>query len=232
MTSKNYYVYNDSLNNSYENFKAGYIDTFSIKKTKFRVLLNKDYLLNLESYQKGKWNIIFSFDYTQYGYFYDKDFDNDGIPDFAVDNKWNYSIHCFNLQTKTFYKDAFDIYEKNSLIDSKLNLYSDCQTYNYTHKKVYSDLYKIENGQKKLLYRLEFKQYHNGKNYTYFHIASLFKCFNTKKDKLIKQVKFKKSIEGDLDNMFEFDYEKYWKGFIKKDGLLPTLGFVQVGQTK
>ena len=116
---KNYYVYNDSLNNSYENFQAGYIDTFSIRKTKFRVLLNKDYLLNLESYQKGKWNIVFSFDYTQYGYYYDKDFDNDGIPDFAIDKKWNNSVHCYNSQTKKFYEDAFDVYEDYSLIDKK-----------------------------------------------------------------------------------------------------------------
>ena len=208
-TLNHFYVYNDKLQNQVENFRAGFVDTFTFKKNHYRCYL-VDELLKLEYFENKEWKTNFDFPLNKGDYSFTKDFNNDGYPDFSIGFKWTSEVHLFNPVTNKFQDEGCIIYENATLIDSLNNIFCDIQEYNQTND-IYSYLYTYKNCDKILLYKLKFIKNRDAVGSRYKNTTLLFKYLPNGHNKFIKEIVFDKSILGtNSDDLWDFDYISFW----------------------
>ena len=197
-------------------------DRFYVNKTLFKIyttdISNSAFI---EKFEKGKWNIVDSFDTQKYNR--SVDVDKNGFPDIAVWWKLSYDIFLFNPKENTFVhsgefstvdlNDSFyykvDAYtgksfneQKMQLINKELNLY-----YNYVPEKrgeFYSELFQLKN----------FKKYVVGTIYQFAYLDTTTNKYVPVNAEIRKHLKIneEKTVETvEQTGIHGFDYAEYWK---------------------
>ena len=101
-----YYIF-DSTKSYYENFSRGYIDTFTIANTLFRIRSAMD-TSNLFCIDKKSvnWKAIDTFFARQSSYYF-SDLNKDGYPDLFTDYRFQQLVYLFDPSQKTFINTGF-----------------------------------------------------------------------------------------------------------------------------
>jgi len=182
---------------------AGYQDTFSVDKQKFRIL-HHDSLYDgiLQKFQDNSWKNILSFENlgNYNDYYTDKDLNNDGFNDICLYWKWNMQVFFFEPMQKTFSYKPLMLSYNWSLIDTQQGIY--CNYQETKTAQAFSELYKIKNNSKYVYYMIDFVANEDDKQNLQNII--LYKCKKGNEDSTTKIKEL--SAEKNKD----FDFQKWW----------------------
>lgn len=196
----------------------GYIDTFTIKNTHFRIVHN-DSLFDgkLQSYNGNQWvdNINFDNLGNHNGYDVTKDFNNDGCNDLIYYRKWEGEIYFFIPDSVRFSDTVNCIVSSDwQLLDTAKSIYYENIFGKLIHSPVSSILFTFKNFKKVELARLLMYFDTSHKNNIGGH---LLKCelyrFGDKRP--VKSLEITKPLAP-----YQFDLRNHWKGWLK-EALIP-----------
>jgi hypothetical protein len=119
-----YYTY-DTTKTELINFFSGYVDTFSIAGTSFKIFCDPNPTGELEImvFKNGQWVHNVTSYYGVDGYDRKNDVNNDGFPDFQFYSQINSHIYLYNDSTKSFDDFAGEISLLYGLADSTKSIY-------------------------------------------------------------------------------------------------------------
>jgi hypothetical protein len=209
LPSKRYNYSYDSSKTDFENFKIGYVDTFTIYNQFYRIY-NVDTIENtrvIQYWNKSEWR-TFQNNFSIYKLDRKFDYTGDSLIDIAFHNFENIDIFPFQIGTNNFSDTAvhFDFF---CIIDSTKKIY--CQSPLTVYALSYCQLFTIHNNVPQYLYYFQATDYDKFKTPTKCY---LYKCINGNENngKLIDSF-------VPFENKYEFEYEAYWKSVLKKHPL-------------
>lgn len=126
-----------------ENFDSGYVDTFSIGATKFRLFSNPDTLgdLELQVMKHGKWQTNLRLPYALNGNNATADINGDGANDFVSSLLRGSRVYLFDTSKQEFHENPISLAFEWSIIDKTQQLYSN----NYSSHDYYeTNIFKLD----------------------------------------------------------------------------------------
>jgi hypothetical protein len=199
----------DSSKTNFENFKIGYVDTFTIHNQLYRIYI-VDTMANtgvIQYWNKNEWK-IFRSEFSIYNLDKKFDFTGDGIIDIAFHNLENIDIYPFQIGANNFSDTAmhFDYF---CIVDSTKKIY--CQSPLTVLALNSCELFAIHNNKPQYLYYFQASDY-NKSNFP--NKCYLYKCINGNENngKLIDSF-------VPYEDRYGFKYEAYWKEVLKKHPL-------------
>ena len=200
------YSYNFNYELPYvENLRNGFMDTFTVKNTKFRYRLSPDTSKNciVEKLKDGKWKINFETNYSSYQDSFLCDVNNDGYLDFIEGGKWYSDAILFNPSTGEFDTLTEFSIGKWAILNKKNNIF--CNSVEVHNVQEQSKLYTFRGIKQKVLYSLKFIYKENSS--TFLRQINLYK--GDIEDRSSRSILISK-VKINIDD-YEFDYLSYWK---------------------
>lgn len=197
--------------------EQGYIDTFTIDHTPFRIIHN-DTLFDgtVQVYHKNKWvnNIEFENLGNHNDYDITNDLDRDGNNDLIFYWKWFGEIYFFDKKTRCF-SDSSDCSMSIDwdLLDSSKNIYYESDFGKLMHSPVQSNLFTFQN--KKRIEIASLVMYFNT-DYNSENNGNLTRCVLYLSGHKKPYESF--TITGKIAP-YEYDLVKYWKNLLTKINL-------------
>ncbi|MFL9483154.1 hypothetical protein ACI6Q2_10295 [Chitinophagaceae bacterium LWZ2-11] len=196
------------------NLSKGFIDTFSIQNTFYRIrIYNYDSCL-VEKYIEQRWMQDLFFVRNQWNQNrIVKDINLDGYPDLAIEWRFQVEVHLYNPISKAFSKEShFSLTKDVTTADSTKKLFYDLRT-----AKIFEGgrLYNLQNDTPYVYYRFIVDYYPNDENFTdSIHAVKLYRCKNGNEDDTVfmKQLNPKDFIWYDSISF----WRKNWKRLIKE----------------
>lgn len=198
-----YYTYKDSKT-YIENFDNGYIDTFSVSDTRFRLFSNPDSIgdLELEVLKNGKWYKNLKVHYGNNGSKALTDYNRDGFIDFETNFLRGSSVYFFDKVKKKFNTESARFAYEWAIIDSVHNIYSN---YYELYGLNETDLFKLEGFEQTYLYTAPFEMKLDSGKVT----LKLYKMDSKTYDTSYVFTKNYDLLHSD------FDYKLFWKDFLE-----------------
>ncbi len=202
-----HYLNYDKTKNEIENFSSGYVDTFSVRKTKFKLFSNPDSTsdLELDVWKNENWKMNLKIPYGVNGYSIKTDINQDGFNDFQNSLLRGNEVYLFEENQMRFSTKPIVLAFDWCLIDKKQKLYSNnYESHNYNE----TNIFKLDGLRQVFYYTapIHYKINEDKEN----AILRLYKVSNNN----LRDTTFITQKEFDLSEA-EFDYKKFWKGFIK-----------------
>jgi len=204
--TKTFYYKIDTTKGRYENFDSGYVDTFSINNTEFRIrsVINSENKFVLERLNK-EWELVDTFYARQCNYSI-RDINNDGYPDLiADDSRWSESVFLFSPISNNFTECGFfsgDEVDSLHPLSSNDSIFYD--KWDNNADNWWSYLFKIKND---VRYNLGIIEYKWGNPEIYKnnlpHWLSVRKISN---DTTQKEINIIRNV-----NFQKFDLKKFWQ---------------------
>jgi hypothetical protein len=187
--------------------ERGYIDTFSVKENKFRIIHNDSmYDGIVEMYKNKKWikNVVFDNLGNNNAYNRTQDVNLDGFKDIIWLRKWDTEVFLYNPKLQRFTNTSFTHPEKWILIDKNKKVFCDFWEHWYAAEN-HTKLYTFQGLKLISLYRLEYIT--NERTEQLIKKVILYKTTNSGVDLKIKEI----NVDSD-----EFDYLNFWTSNYKQ----------------
>jgi hypothetical protein len=191
----------------------GYIDTFSVLNSRFRIIHNENLFDGtVETYKSKQWITNFQFESLagHEGYDRTKDVNFDGYIDLIWTTRWDTQVFLFNPKLKKFTDTSFFHPREWTLIDIKEKIFCDSWEHWYFTEN-HSKLYTFEGNKLVELYHLEFLSSDSkGELEDRSKLVEkvvLCKVINDKKAIKIKEI----IVDSDV-----FNYLDFWKSHYKE----------------
>jgi hypothetical protein len=205
--SKYYFNY-DSKKSEIENFDSGYVDTFSIAGTRFRLFSNPDSSNDLEMQvmTNGQWTTNFKTFYAADGNLYENDVNNDGFADFEQIMRNGEYVFLYDPHAKRFVDSSITLSTESELLDKQANIYYEVWPQNSPYW--ISDVYQFKGLRLHCLFELCCIE-----DDTIMFSAGRIRVYKCTGNNLADSVFIREEKIGkDFD---EFDYKKYWRSFLR-----------------
>ncbi len=203
----NYYFEFDKSKSNIQNFDSGFVDTFSIRSTRFKLFSNPDSSgdLELRVFKNGYWLLNTKIPYGINGMSYDIDFNKDGFNEFQNSLLRGSQIYLFDTAKLEFHSEPISLAFEWTIIDSSQKIFSN----NYELSGIYqTNLFKLNGYRQKFLYTAELDY-----KVTTIKTKLFVRLYRVMKNDLTDTV-FISQQHFDLKNK-SFDYKKYWLTIIK-----------------
>jgi hypothetical protein len=203
-----YYFNYDSSKVNIQNFDSGYVDTFSIAGTRFKLFSNPDSSNDLEMQvlANGQWITNFRTLYGFDGNLHENDVNDDGYADFEQFLHKGSYVFLYDPDAKKMVDTPINISLENGIIDKKANIHY--EIWDQNDPEWISTVYQFKGIRQYYLFTLRCISSDTMPNSVDY--IRVYKCMNNDPEDtvFIRQVK----IDEDYS---DFDYKKYWKAFLR-----------------
>ena len=192
--------------------ELGYIDTFTINNTKFRIIHN-DTLFDgtVQVYKLNKWinNIVLPHLGGHNDYSITNDLDGDNNIDLILFWKWDCEVYFFDKKTNLFSDTVNSSFGYDwHILDSEKHIYFENEFWKLEKSPVFSNLYTFKNKKRVELASLEMI-YNTNDDDNYLNLKKC-RLYNSHHRALES---FMLTNKTSID---EYDLDKYWKSKLKK----------------
>ena len=189
----------------------GYIDTFSIRNSNFRIVhQNKMFNGVVEKNKDGKWLRVMQFDKLDSHNDYDisQDLNGDGYNDLIFYWKWSGDIHFFDT-TKNEFSDTANcsIAIDWALLDSSKHIFYENKFGKLMYSPVPSNLFTFKNSSRIDIATLQITYDPNDYDYIFLRGALYVEGSKHQIEKVVPNKK---------TSVIDFDYQKFWAERYKK----------------